>query len=230
MRSPYRRRRRTNLVPIVLALGAVLLLGVGSAIVFLSTSGVFEPTATAIASATATIAPTYTASITPTITETAGPSPTATERPVLTYTVEAGDSLFSIAAKFELSVDQLVAANQVEDCASLPVGQELTIPPQSYPVPSLTPLPTGLARNARLFHTVKSGDTLLGIADTYQTTTDDILTRNADIITDPNNLTVCAVLEVRFGLNPWTPTLPGFTVTPTGTAPAPATGAPTATP
>jgi LysM repeat protein len=230
MRSPYRRKRRTNLVPIVLALGAVLLLGVGSAIVFVSMSGVGEPTVTVTASSTATTAPTYTPSITPTITDTAGPSPTATERPVLTYTVEAGDTLSGIAGKFELTVDQLVAANQLEGCASLVVSQVLTIPPPSYPVPSLTPLPTGLSRNAKLFHTVKPGDTLLDIADTYQTTTDDILTRNADIITDPNNLPVCAVLEVRFGLNPWTPTLPGFTVTPTGTAPATATEAATATP
>jgi LysM repeat protein len=233
MRSPYRRKRRTNLVPIVLALAAVLFLGVGSAIVFVSVSGVFTPTATVTITPSATTAPTYTPSITPTVTETAGPSPTATERPVLTYTVEAGDSLFSIAERFELTIEQLVAANDVGGCASLTVGQVLTIPPPSYPVPSLTPLPTGLARNARLFHTVKPGDTLLGIADTYQTTTESILERNAEIILDPNNLPVCAVLEVRFGLNPWTPTLPGFTITPDGTTPAPATPAtqtPTATP
>ena len=230
MRSPYRRRRRTNLVPIVLALGAVLLLTVGSAIVFISVSGILEPTATVTLTVTATTAPTYTPSITATITETSGPSPTPTERPVLEYAVEAGDSLFSIADKFELSVDQLVAANQLEGCSTLSVGQVLTVPPQSYPVPSLTPLPTGLARNARLLHIVKPGDSLLAIADTYQTTTEDILTRNADIISDPNNLPVCAELEVRFGLNPWTPTLPGFTITPTGAAPAEATASPTATP
>jgi LysM repeat protein len=230
MRSPYRRRRRTNLVPIVLALAAVLFLGVGSAIVFVSVSGVFTPTATVTITASATTAPTYTPSITPTITETAGPSPTATERPVLSYTVAAGDSLFSIAERFELTVDQVVAANAVDNCASLQVGQVLTIPPQSYPVPSLTPLPTGLARNAKLTHLVKPGDTLLGIADTYQTTIESILERNADIITDPDSLPVCRELEVRFGLNPWTPTLPGFTVTPAGTTPAPATRTPTGTP
>jgi LysM repeat protein len=218
-----------NWVPIILALAAVLLLGVGSAIVFVSVSGVFDPTPTATATVTATIAPTYTASITPTITETAGPSPTPTERPVLTYTVESGDSLFTIADRFQLTIEQLVAANQVDDCAGLSVGQVLTIPPPSYAVPSLTPLPTGLSFNARLFHTVKPGDTLLGIANTYQTTTESILERNAEIITDPNNLPVCAVLEVRWGLNPATATLPGFTVTPgaAGTTPAPATASAT---
>jgi LysM repeat protein len=220
-RTPYRRKRRTNLVPIVLALAAVLFLGVGSAIVFVSLSNVATPTETPTITATATTAPTYTPSITSTITETAGPSPTATERPVLTYTVAAGDSLFSIAAQFELTIEQLVAANQVGDCAGLTVGQVLTIPPISYQPPTLTPLPTGLSVNARLFHTVKPGDTLLLIADIYQTTTDDILERNAEIITDPNNLPVCAVLEVRWGLNPWTPTLPGFTITPNATEPAP---------
>lgn len=227
MRHPYR-RRRTNLIAVILALAAVFLLGIGAVIVFFSVSGTFEPTATPTATLTPTVAPTFTASITPTITDTPGPSPTPTERPVLTYTVEAGDSLFSIADKFQISVDQLVAANSLAS-QNIVVGQVLTIPPPSYPVPTLTPLPTGLSVNAKLFHTVKPGDTLFGIANTYQTTVDSILARNEDIITDPDNLPVGAVLEVRFGLDPWTPTLPGFTVTPAATTPAPPTASPTAT-
>ena len=229
MRKPYR-RRRTNIIPIVLALAAVLLLGLGSAIVFISASRLLEPTPTATATQTPTMAPTFTASITPTITDTPGPSPTPTERPVFTYTVETGDTIFGIAEQNQITIEQLVAANNIGDCASLTVGTVLTIPPQSYQVPTLTPLPTGLARNAKLFHTVKPGDTLLAIAVTYQTTTDSILERNVDIITDPNNLPICAVLEVRWGLLPWTPTLPGFTVTPAATTPAPATPTLTQTP
>ena len=227
MRHPYR-RRRTTLIPIVLGLAAVLLLGIGAVIVFLSVSGTFEPTATPTATLTSTIAPTFTASITPTTSDTPGPSPTPTERPVLTYTVEAGDSLFGIADKFQISVDQLVAANSLAS-QNIVVGEVLTIPPPSYPVPTLTPLPTGLSVNAKLFHTVKPGDTLIGIANTYQTTIESILERNKDIITDPDNLPVGAVLEVRFGLSPWTPTLPGFTVTPVATTPAPPTATPSAT-
>jgi LysM repeat protein len=228
MRNTYRRRRRVNWIPIVLALAAVLLLGVGSAIVFVSMSGIFDPTPTPTATWTPTLEPSYTASITPTITETSGPSPTPTERPVLTYTVESGDTISTIAERFELTLEQVVAANNLEGCAGLTVGQVLTIPPQSYPVPTSTPVPT-FSVNARIFHTVKPGDTLLAIAEIYQTTTESILERNAEIITDPNNLPVCAVLEIRWGLNPWTPTLPGFTVTPAaqGTTPAPTASATT---
>lgn len=228
MRLPYRRRRAT-VIPIILGIVAVLLLGVGAAIVFVSLSGAFEPTPTATITASPTIAPTFTASITATITETPGPSPTPTDRPVLTYTVETGDTLFAIADKFQIAVDQLVAANNL-GTVNIQAGQTLTIPPPSYKLPTDTPLPTGLARNAKLFYTVKPGDTLIGIANKYQTTTESILERNKDIIRDPNSLPAGAVLEVRWGLAPWTPTLPGFTVTPTAGTPGPPTATGTKSP
>ncbi|MBI3362381.1 MAG: LysM peptidoglycan-binding domain-containing protein, partial [Chloroflexi bacterium] len=126
-------------------------------------------------------------------------------------------------------VPQLVAANNL-GTTGIQAGQTLTIPPPSYQLPTGTPLPTGLARNAKLFHTVKPGDTLTGIAITYQTTIEDILARNKDIIKDPNSLPVGAVLEVRWGLAPWTPTLPGFTVTPTAGTPQLQTATGTKTP
>ena len=49
-----------------------------------------------------------------------------TEGPV--YIVQPGDTLFAIAGRFNLSVNDLIEANPSVDPGSLAVGQELVIP------------------------------------------------------------------------------------------------------
>ncbi len=58
-------------------------------------------------------------------------TPTAAEEPAgegEAYVVEAGDTLESIAAKFDVTVEALKVANGVEDPNDLATGQTLTIP------------------------------------------------------------------------------------------------------
>ena len=67
------------------------------------------------------------------------PQPTPTPTPTAaavgecgeTYTVEAGDSPFSIAEKCGVDVNDLQDLNDIDDPTSLRVGQELKLPPQS---------------------------------------------------------------------------------------------------
>ena len=80
---------------------------------------------------TPTPIPTETATPTPTTTPTSTPTPIPSPTPtpsVITYTVEAGDTLWDIAAKFAVTVEQLVAANDVADSRLIQVGQVLIIP------------------------------------------------------------------------------------------------------
>ena len=66
------------------------------------------------------------------------PTPTPTPTPTAaavgecgeTYTVEAGDSPFSIAEKCGVDVNDLQELNEIDDPTSLRVGQELKLPPQ----------------------------------------------------------------------------------------------------
>lgn len=67
-----------------------------------------------------------TPSPTPTASKTATPTPTAP--PSKTYTVLSGDSLWSIAAKFSVSVSALQSANQITNPNLIRVGQVLIIP------------------------------------------------------------------------------------------------------
>jgi LysM repeat protein len=69
-----------------------------------------------------------------------GQSPPPTPTPQLKYAVIEGDSLWSIAARYGLSLDGLLALNDLQAGALLRPGQELWIRPQPSPTPT-TPLP-----------------------------------------------------------------------------------------
>jgi len=59
----------------------------------------------------------------PALTPTTPPSPTPK-----TYTVRAGDTISNIAEEFDISMDELMAANRLQDPNELSVGQVLVIP------------------------------------------------------------------------------------------------------
>jgi LysM repeat protein len=79
--------------------------------------------------------PTPTATFPPQIAATqpllqATPTPTATQQVngVQEYTVQAGDSLGAIAAQFGVTVDAIVAANNIANPDLIQPGDTLTIP------------------------------------------------------------------------------------------------------
>ncbi|MYD94717.1 MAG: LysM peptidoglycan-binding domain-containing protein [Chloroflexi bacterium] len=66
---------------------------------------------------------------TPEPTPTATPIPRPTPTPTATvYVVQPGDTLSGIAARFNVTVDDLVEANRIVNPDALQVGQEITIP------------------------------------------------------------------------------------------------------
>lgn len=80
-----------------------------------------------------------------------------------TYTVQAGDTLYSIAKRYDTTVDQIKSLNRLTS-NSLVVGQVLKIPTTtSVEIPTTT-------KN----YTVKPGDTLYSIAKNFNTTVNNI--------------------------------------------------------
>ena len=77
------------------------------------------------------------------------------------YTIEAGDTVASIAARFNISENTVLWANGLSKNSALKVGDHLTILPI-----------TGI------LHTVASGDTVLGIAKKYDAVATDMVEFN----------------------------------------------------
>lgn len=81
-----------------------------------------------------------------------------------THTVAKGDSLWSIARKYGISVDELAAANQLAKSATLRLGQQLTVPAKAAPAGA------SVETDAANTYAVKAGDTLGAIARRHGTT------------------------------------------------------------
>jgi len=71
------------------------------------------------------------------------PTPTFTALPgaPVTYRVQPDDTLLTIAVQFDVSVQDIMAANGLEDPDFIRVGQELLIPVGALPEPTLTATP-----------------------------------------------------------------------------------------
>lgn len=102
---------------------------------------------------------------------------TNAELPANGYVVKSGDSLYSIAKKYGLSVDELKSANN-KTTNLLSIGEVLIIPTSNEVIKT---------------YTVKAGDTLYGIARTYNTTVDAIKSLNG---LNNNNLRIGMVLKL----------------------------------
>lgn len=83
------------------------------------------------------------------------------------YTVEWGDTLYSIARRYGTTVEAIVALNGLQDASYISVGQVLKI----SGTPSSTPSTGG-------DYTVQAGDTLYSIAVRYGTTVEAIQSAN----------------------------------------------------
>ncbi len=84
-------------------------------------------------------------------------------------TVKMGDTLFSIATRYGVSTDALIAANKLPNANFVYVGQRLVIPGRSMPNAAMS---TSQAASATGEYVVRVGDTLFSIAVKHNTTVD----------------------------------------------------------
>ena len=97
------------------------------------------------------------------------------------YTVNEGDTLYSIAEKYDLPVSLLMKINGVVDPYNLQIGHRLCIPGTEDQLPQKP-------EKCYKTHVVAAGDTLYLIAKMHKIKLDDLMHANPNI--DPYNLLI----------------------------------------
>lgn len=96
---------------------------------------------------------------------------------LIQHTVQRGDTLFRIAQRYGVSVEDLIAANAIPNASRILAGQVLTIPGLTVP-DSSAEVTNPLVAQAPITHTVQRGEMLSQIALRYNTTVSQILSAN----------------------------------------------------
>ena len=106
----------------------------------------------------------------------AGVSGSSSGSSTTTYTVKSGDTLSGIAAKYGTTVSALVSTNGIKDANKIYVGQKIKITGRKTTQSTVT----------KTYYTIKSGDTLSGIAAKYGTSVSQLCSwngiKNANVI------------------------------------------------
>ncbi len=106
------------------------------------------------------------------------------------YLVKAGDTLSSIASKYGTTYQTLAAYNNISNPNLIYVGQQIKIP--------IDGLTTSTVINNSKTYTVKSGDTLSGIASKFGTTWQKLYNDNKTVIgSNPNLIKPGQVLIIK---------------------------------
>jgi LysM repeat protein len=233
--ASFRKRKKRGGPNIIYIMAGVLILG-GVLLLIAWLAGPSKPINTFFATETSTPTLTFTPTNTSTPTATSTATSTATVTPTATfstpfnYTVQAGDSLFSITQTYNLGDDgiQLILLlnpySGLDEKTGFPKGidpltqnilpgQVILLPYPGMPLPTATAVPAGLPKGQKEEYVVKSGDSLGRIASLFNSTAEDIIKENN--IKDPNAIQVGQLLIVPVNM-----------VTPTATRPPTSTSVP----
>lgn len=164
------------------------------------------------------------------------------------HIVQNGQSLWSIATAYKVTIEDIAAWNNIVDIESIDLGQSLFIPESGSTMPTSTVLPTVLPTadfEGKFRHVIAEGDSLFSIAELWGTTLQDLMRVNG--LTEDTTLslgwrlfipvTATATIPATMTMPPTTTPLPSLTPsltplpsqTPTIT-PVPITNLPKASP
>lgn len=105
-----------------------------------------------------------------------------------TYVVKQGDNLYRISVNHKTTVDEIKALNGLSSNA-LNIGQVLKMPTNAArttpTLNSIATTPSKPAKDSKIYHTVKEGESFFDIADNYGVSMDDIRNWNGITVLNP---------------------------------------------
>ena len=116
------------------------------------------------------------------------PSPVVKKNPsYMTYTVQAGDTLWAIARKYNCSITEIVAANsdRIKNPNRIHAGWQLKIPQSGAPITGGTPDAVLPENKKSGIYIVRQGDTLWAIARKCGCSVAEIVSLNWELIRNP---------------------------------------------
>ncbi len=127
------------------------------------------------------------------VTTTPGPNetPTPATQENFQYIVQPGDTLGTVAERFETDIEMLRRLNRL-DSDALSVGQPINVPYVEGMTVEGMPTPTP----GPFLYTVQVGDTLTGLALRFGVSSAAILEANSSVLLDPNNLAIGATILI----------------------------------
>lgn len=107
--------------------------------------------------------------------------------PYMIYTVQAGDTLWAIARKYNCSITGIVAANsdRIKNPNRIHAGWQLKIPQSGAPITGGTPDAVLPENKKSGIYIVRQGDTLWKIARKYGCSVAEIISLNRELIRNP---------------------------------------------
>lgn len=126
----------------------------------------------------------------------AAPAKTSTtSQAETTYTVKSGDTLSGIAGQFNTTYTELAQINNLSNPNKIYVGQVLQVSANNNSTTSAAPAKTSTSSQTTTTYTVKSGDTLSGIASQFNTTYQQLAQINN--LSNANNIYVGQQLQIQ---------------------------------
>ncbi len=188
------RAKKEAATPVVVAVATLTPTPTGPTPITVVTAQAPPTPVTPAAGSTVVIAVQPSATVVPVVT----PVPVTPVPGTFEYTVEWGDTLYSIVRRYGTTVEAIVALNGLQDASYISVGQVLKIPGTPSTIP-----PTGGD------YIVRAGDTLYSIAARYGTTVEAIQSANG--IVNPSLIKVGQRLIIPGGGTTSTPITGGTT-------------------
>lgn len=116
------------------------------------------------------------------------------------YTIKSGDTFYLLAARYNTTVEAIMAVNPGVNPNKLQIGQVVCIPGTTYP-------PTPSCPNG-FYHVVKAGDTFYKLGQQFGVSVDALMIANPGV--DPNRLQIGQTICIPKAVTPTPPCPNGF--------------------